>query len=178
LSLVAAYLAAARISVAEGSAEVASDWPDRASGAAARISAQVVSAEASVAIRVGFGGLRGAGFHGNRGFYGGRGFYGNRGFYRGYGYRRGYGFGGLGLGLGLGLAAGSLGYGYYPGYYGAYYPDYYYGGYAPVAYGYGPDAVRVSVGGDQAAYCARRFRSYDPRSGTYLGYDGLRHPCP
>lgn len=28
------------------------------------------------------------------------------------------------------------------------------------------------------AYCMRRFRSYDPRSGTYLGYDGLRHPCP
>lgn len=28
------------------------------------------------------------------------------------------------------------------------------------------------------AYCAQRFRSYDPRSGTYLGYDGYRHPCP
>ena len=28
------------------------------------------------------------------------------------------------------------------------------------------------------AYCMRRFRSYDPSSGTYLGYDGLRHPCP
>jgi hypothetical protein len=26
--------------------------------------------------------------------------------------------------------------------------------------------------------CAARFRSYDPVSGTYLGYDGLRHPCP
>jgi len=31
---------------------------------------------------------------------------------------------------------------------------------------------------DMVAYCARRFRSYDPASGTYLGYDGLRHPCP
>ncbi len=30
----------------------------------------------------------------------------------------------------------------------------------------------------QHSYCAQRFRSYDPRSGTYLGYDGLRHPCP
>jgi hypothetical protein len=29
-----------------------------------------------------------------------------------------------------------------------------------------------------AAYCAQRFRSYDPASGTYLGYGGLRHPCP
>ena len=28
------------------------------------------------------------------------------------------------------------------------------------------------------AYCAQRFRSYDPASGTYLGYDGRRHPCP
>jgi hypothetical protein len=27
-------------------------------------------------------------------------------------------------------------------------------------------------------YCIQRFRSYDPQSGTYLGYDGLRHPCP
>lgn len=28
------------------------------------------------------------------------------------------------------------------------------------------------------AYCSQRFRSYDPASGTYLGYDGRRHPCP
>ncbi|WP_230531724.1 BA14K family protein [Microvirga roseola] len=28
------------------------------------------------------------------------------------------------------------------------------------------------------AYCAQRYRSYDPASGTYLGYDGRRHPCP
>ena len=27
-------------------------------------------------------------------------------------------------------------------------------------------------------YCVQRFRSYDPRSGTYLGYDGYRHRCP
>jgi hypothetical protein len=31
---------------------------------------------------------------------------------------------------------------------------------------------------DAVAYCAQRFRSYDPASGTYLGYDGRRHPCP
>lgn len=29
-----------------------------------------------------------------------------------------------------------------------------------------------------ADYCAQRYRSYDPYSGTYLGYDGRRHPCP
>ena len=28
------------------------------------------------------------------------------------------------------------------------------------------------------SYCMQRFRSYDPNSGTYLGNDGLRHPCP
>ena len=28
------------------------------------------------------------------------------------------------------------------------------------------------------AYCEQRFKSYDPASGTYLGYDGERHPCP
>lgn len=28
------------------------------------------------------------------------------------------------------------------------------------------------------SYCVQRFKSYDPASGTYLGYDGLRHPCP
>ena len=31
---------------------------------------------------------------------------------------------------------------------------------------------------DAVAYCERRFRSYDAASGTYLGYDGDRHPCP
>ncbi len=31
---------------------------------------------------------------------------------------------------------------------------------------------------DAVAYCSQRYRSYDPASGTYLGYDGNRHPCP
>jgi hypothetical protein len=44
---------------------------------------------------------------------------------------------------------------------------------APVAYV--PPAV---VPGDAVAYCAQRYRSYDPVSQTYLGFDGLRHPCP
>jgi hypothetical protein len=30
----------------------------------------------------------------------------------------------------------------------------------------------------EVIYCIRRFRSYDPYSRTYLGYDGYRHPCP
>jgi hypothetical protein len=31
--------------------------------------------------------------------------------------------------------------------------------------------------GADASYCAQRYRSYDPASGTFLGYDGRRHPC-
>jgi hypothetical protein len=37
--------------------------------------------------------------------------------------------------------------------------------------------VPVPVGEDTGS-CAQRYRSYDPASGTYLGFDGLRHPCP
>lgn len=33
-------------------------------------------------------------------------------------------------------------------------------------------------GGRTVEYCMRRFRSYDPNSGTYLGNDGYRHRCP
>lgn len=41
-----------------------------------------------------------------------------------------------------------------------------------------PAPVYVAPNSDAVAYCAQRFRSYDPQSGTYLGYDGLRHACP
>jgi hypothetical protein len=64
-----------------------------------------------------------------------------------------YGYGGYGNG-----------YGYDQGYYQGYYPGYS-GGY-------------YTLGDQGAAYCVQRFRSYDPASGTYLGNDGLRHPCP
>jgi BA14K-like protein len=39
-------------------------------------------------------------------------------------------------------------------------------------------AQAAPVYGGNAAYCAQRYKSYDPASGTYLGYDGMRHPCP
>jgi hypothetical protein len=86
-------------------------------------------------------------------------------------------------GFGPGFAAGAIiggaaiasqSYGYYggPGVYYApgYYDDQYYDA-APVA---------VAPGGDDdaVAYCMQTYQSYDPASGTYLGYDGLRHPCP
>lgn len=31
---------------------------------------------------------------------------------------------------------------------------------------------------DAVAYCMQRFRSYNPATGTYTGYDGFQHPCP
>ena len=37
---------------------------------------------------------------------------------------------------------------------------------------------RCYVPEDDVDYCMRRFKSYDPRTGSYLGYDGHRHPCP
>jgi hypothetical protein len=52
--------------------------------------------------------------------------------------------------------------------------------YSDSGYGYGAEynVDPQNEGGDFPTYCASRFRSYDPASGTYLGYDGLRHPCP
>ena len=41
-------------------------------------------------------------------------------------------------------------------------------------YDEGPEVV----GDDAVSYCMSRFRSYDPASGTYMGYDGYRHACP
>jgi hypothetical protein len=32
--------------------------------------------------------------------------------------------------------------------------------------------------GDPVAYCMQRYRSYDPVTQTYMGYDGIRRPCP
>lgn len=52
-------------------------------------------------------------------------------------------------------------------------------GYVPrPGYAYVPEYDYGTAPGGDNAYCAQRFRSYDPASGTYLGYDGLRHPCP
>ena len=89
-------------------------------------------------------------------------------------YRRGWRGGGGGAAVGLGIAGALIGgaiigatqapygyYGYGPGYYA---PPYV----SPAPY----------VAGDAVSYCAQRFRSYDPYSGTYVGYDGFRHPCP
>src|SRR5258706_831489 len=98
----------------------------------------------------------------------------------GYRHRRGGGFiPGAVAGAVIGGALASESYAYYGG------PDYYASGSYPGYYddGYSDDAAVVAVapapGGDDAvAYCMQTYQSYDPASGTYLGYDGLRHPCP
>jgi BA14K-like protein len=35
----------------------------------------------------------------------------------------------------------------------------------------------AAIENGNATFCARRYRSYDPASGTFLGYDGRRHRC-
>jgi hypothetical protein len=89
---------------------------------------------------------------------------------------------GWGWGFGAGFLGGAvLGgalarpYYYYP-------PAYYYPApvYAPAPV-YGPPPVYYdppAPAGDAYSYCVRRYRSYDPATGTFLGNDGLRHPCP
>jgi hypothetical protein len=86
--------------------------------------------------------------------------------------------GGWGWGVGAGLATGAIIGGALAAPY--YYGGYPYGGYyAPGPGYYAEQPYYEDEGGDDATgYCMQRFRSYDPRSGTYLGNDGHRHPCP
>ena len=81
----------------------------------------------------------------------------------GYGDRPGYGWGAAAAGaavVGAGLA------------YGAYDPYYDYGSYDEGAY------EPVVGQGDPIAECARRFRTYDPASQTYIVRKGVRASCP
>ena len=105
--------------------------------------------------RVAAGGIRGGGWHGG-------------GYYRhGGGFWPGVAAGAV---IGGALAYPYNAYAYDDG------PDY--GYYDQPGYYDDDSAVAVAPGGNDASYCAQRYRSYDPASGTYLGYDGQRHPCP
>ena len=74
-----------------------------------------------------------------------------------YGYGYGYPYYGYGYGPGLGVVTGAiLG--------------------SAIAATARP-VYRARGYGGHTAYCLRRFKSYNPRTGTYLGYDGHRHPC-
>ena len=101
--------------------------------------------------------------------YGGGGWHGGyRGGYRHHGYGGGF-IPGAVAGAVIGGALASSSYGYYGPSYG-YYDDGYYDD--------GAVAVAPPAGDDSVAYCMQRYKSYDPASGTYLGYDGQRNPCP
>jgi hypothetical protein len=81
-----------------------------------------------------------------------------RGYGYGGGYRRGYGHRGGGNGALIGgLAAGAI-----------------IGG----AIAAGAASQANAAAQQNANYCAQRYRSYDPASGTYLNNDGNRYPCP
>jgi hypothetical protein len=104
---------------------------------------------------------------------------GNPQFSGGNHYRRG---GNFGAGVAAGVAGAAIG--------GALASQAYYGGqgyYYGAGPGYYDDQSYVdggvvaevpAAGGGDVAYCMQTYRSYDPRSGTYLGNDGYRHPCP
>ena len=162
--------------------------------------AMAVAIDTADARRGGGGGMRGGGFHGGGARVGGgarfaggaaglrpshpiagrgqggwanRPGWGNRpGYGSGWanGYRPGYGWGAAAA-VGAGVAAGAA-YGY---------PQYGYG-YGDAGYGYGNtgyyDTQPVAASSDAAAECARRFKTYDPASGTYIRSKGVRVPCP
>ncbi|WP_022723066.1 BA14K family protein, partial [Rhodopseudomonas sp. B29] len=85
----------------------------------------------------------------------------HHGWHGGYGYHRGYGNRHRGYGWGPGAAIGGLAAGAIIG--------------GAIA---NSQAQAAASGADADAYCSQRFRSYDPSSGTYMGYDGRRHSCP
>lgn len=82
---------------------------------------------------------------------------GNRGYWRHGRHWRGPGFG-----FASGLALGAIGSSYY------YNDPYYYGDSYAYADDYVGDEYAVTASGGDAAYCAQRYKSYDPASGTYL----------
>ena len=87
--------------------------------------------------------------------------WGNRpGYGPGYGYRPGYGWGAAAaLGAGVAYSAANYGYGGYDG------------------YGYYDDASYAAPT-DPIAECARRFKTYDAASQTYVKRKGVLASCP
>jgi hypothetical protein len=108
--------------------------------------------------------------------------------YRRYGHRGGAAIGAGVAGLAVGaIVGGAIAAQAAPQYGGEYYseaPGYGAPAYGAPAYGvprsespvYGTGAYASSD--DAQSYCKRRYRSYDPASGTYLNNDGNRYPCP
>ena len=157
-----------------------------------------IAIDAADARRGGGGGMRGGGFSGGGGMRGGgfagagRAGFAGRGAHvsqpiarPGIGNRPGYGRPGYGSGWGNRPGYGP-GYGYRPGYawgaaavgaglaYGAYNNGYY--GYDSGYYGY--DDGSYAAVSDPIEECARRFRTYDRASQTYIVRKGQRASCP
>jgi len=44
--------------------------------------------------------------------------------------------------------------------------------------GYATSGVNAAVHPHAAAACAKKYKTYDPSTMTFIGADGLRHPCP
>lgn len=93
-------------------------------------------------------------YYGRRGYYARPGYYGRRGYY-GRPYRRIDPGAAAAAGI-AGLATGAI-----------------IGG----ALANQQQALPRTADPDYIAYCSRKYRSFDPASGTYLGYDGERHAC-
>ncbi|AVT76512.1 hypothetical protein RPPS3_24490 [Rhodopseudomonas palustris] len=74
-----------------------------------------------------------------------------RGRGRGWGRGRGRGWGGPGAAVGIGIGAAIVG---------------------------GAIAASQAEAARQQDYCARRFRSYNPATGTYIAKGGREMPCP
>jgi hypothetical protein len=112
------------------------------------------------------------------------------------GYAHGYG---PGYGIGAGAAAVATGaliggaiatqnQGYYYPNQGYYYPAQpspgysdpgYVSGYSDPGYVYSEAPPAAYNNGDSSvAYCEQTYRSYNPATGSYLGYDGHRYACP
>jgi hypothetical protein len=117
-----------------------------------------------------YGGGYGGQWGGNNGQYRG-GHHGGHNYYRG---RHHYGHGGYGGYYGY---PGGLWLGFGGPYYGGWYDGYADYGYSDYAYYDDGYDAQYSSGGDHVQWCLNRYRSYNPRTDTYMGYDGLRHVC-
>jgi hypothetical protein len=95
------------------------------------------------------------------------------GYGYGYDYGPGYSYGPAypGQGYGYGPVSPDQGYGYGQASPGPNYP-------APVYEGRSVAVTPANGPGDSVAWCESHYRSYNPQTGMYLGYDGQHYPCP
>lgn len=91
---------------------------------------------------------RGGNWRGHNGYRNGPRYYGNRGYY----YRDNNNWGGAAAAGIIGLAAGAM-------------------------IANSANQPRYYAGDDYVSYCSNRYRSFNPRTGTFTGYDGLQHRC-